>query len=100
MNSYSTSPESNYSIELITDTFILIIDTDEMGSVSVTNSAAETVEMLCNQLDIMNKKIIYRDTMNRYDELCHRDGTFTSYKALTDTQQNFYRNLLQDIDNA
>lgn len=47
------------------------------GTRSITNDAEAVVEFLVEQYG--NRPIIYRDTTGRWDQLCHRDGTFTHF---------------------
>lgn len=85
---------SSYSVLCETDTFILIKDNDEPGYSSVTNAAEYTIESLAEAYDLSNHRVIYQDTMQRFDELCHEDGKFTGIRPLTNSQQAFFAELL------
>lgn len=85
---------SSYSVILDTDTFILIKDNDDPDFASVTNAADYTVESLAQVYDLSNRRIVYQDTMGRFDELRHADGKFTGFRGLTVNQQEFYEQLL------
>lgn len=91
---------SSYSVITETDTFILIKDNDSDGFASVTTAAAYTIESLVEKYDLNNRRVLYLDSMNRFDELCHNNGKFTKFKALSTSQQLFYRDLLAKHESA
>lgn len=86
--------KSSFTVIRETDTFILIRDNDETENASVTNAADYTVECLAQRFDIASRRIVYQDTMCRFDELSHKDGKFNGFKPLTESQQKFYVDLL------
>lgn len=86
--------KSSFTVIRETDTFILIRDDDETEYASVTNAADYTVECLAQRFDIANRRIVYQDTMGRFDELSHKNGKFNGFKPLTESQQKFYVELL------
>ena len=86
--------KSSFTIICETDTFILIRDNDDPEYASVTNAAEFTVETLAQSFDLTNRRVLYLDTMQRFDELCHDDGKFTGFKALSQSQQQFFGALL------
>ncbi|MCP4261459.1 MAG: hypothetical protein GY774_28750 [Planctomycetes bacterium] len=88
--------KSSFTIICETDTFILIRDNDDPEYASVTNAAEFTVETLAQSFDLTNRRVLYLDTMQRFDELCHDDGKFTGFKALTQSQQQFFGDLLEN----
>lgn len=91
---------SSFTIICETDTFILIADNDDPEFGSVTNAADYTIESLAKKYDLSNRRVIYRDSMQRFDELCHEQDKFTGFKALTQSQQNFFGELMADHESA
>lgn len=85
---------SSYAVICETDTFILIKDNDDPNYASVTNAAKYTIESLTKTHDLTARRVIYQDSMQRFDELCHEDGAFTGFKPLTNSQQEFFKKLL------
>lgn len=83
LRSPAPSPRSSYRTVKVLDSpaggrpIVWIIDLDQNGARSVTNDA----ENVCAELHSRypNCRIIYRDTMGRWDELCHDSGRFTDY---------------------
>ncbi|QFT57151.1 hypothetical protein [Microbulbifer sp. THAF38] len=85
---------SSFTVLCETDTFILIRDKNDPDHASVTNAADYTVEWLAQRFEIANRRIVYQDTMGRFDELCHKRGKFDGFKPLTESQQRFFIDLL------
>jgi hypothetical protein len=85
---------SSYSVILDADRFILIKDNDDPDFASVTKSADYTVESLAEVYDLSNRRLVYMDTMGRFDELRHANGKFAGFRALTANQQEFFEQLL------
>jgi hypothetical protein len=56
---------------------ILFIEDLDDGGMSVTNAA----EHVCDLVHYLrgSLRIVYRDTMGRWDELVHQDGVFQRY---------------------
>lgn len=67
---------ASFTVTLVTDDIIFIVDNDD-GSKSVTNDA----EHVCYEIHQTwpGKRIVYRDTMGRWDELVHEKGTFVRF---------------------
>jgi hypothetical protein len=72
--------QSNYDIRAVSvpESIVWIVDRDDGGR-SVTNDA----ERVCNELNaaMPGYRIMYLDTMGRWDELVHECGVFKEYKA-------------------
>lgn len=68
---------ADFAIIKLDATAIWIADLDQ-GGVSITNDA----EGVCRRISAEwpNRRIYYRDTMDRWDELAHRDGVFLDFK--------------------
>ncbi|MEM6844645.1 MAG: hypothetical protein AAF632_20680 [Bacteroidota bacterium] len=86
--------QAEYIIIATTDHFVLIEDQDK--GASVTNDAKRVVAELHNTIEggITYRRVYYRDTEGRFDELKHQNGQFTGYAPCTESQQIFLQNLL------
>lgn len=71
----------------VTDTRILLLDLDQGRS--VTNDAANVIEHLQSTLPgaIGPRRVFYRDTSGRFDELVVKHGVFAGFKPCSDGQQ-------------
>lgn len=82
------------NIQKLTDSFVLIVDPDQGRS--MTNAAAE----ICRDLDssieggLAKRRIYYRDTMGRFDEMRHEQGEFKGFAPCSDHQQEFLAKLV------
>lgn len=79
----------------ITDTLILIADCDQ--GMSVTNDAEAVVTRINNDLaeGIGARRLFYRDTQGRYDELTALSGHFAGFRSCAPSQQQFLASLHQ-----
>lgn len=77
MQTTRTDRSARYSVVETTDDVVFIVDLDTGKHRSVTNDA----ELVVSEIAASNpgKRIVYRDTMQRWDELRHDGGTFTGY---------------------
>lgn len=93
MNDLRLMPE--YEIITVTDNFILIIDLNK-ESCSVTNGAEKVIEDLNKKVSkgIGKRKVYYRDSDNRFDELKVEYGKFVDFVPCTKEQQLFFANLV------
>jgi hypothetical protein len=84
-------PIASYTITAQNDLHVVIIDNDDDHErPSVTNSAAAVIADLnikCGGLG--TRRVFYRDTIRRYDELKHQGGVFTGFAACSAAQQEF-----------
>lgn len=80
---------SSYYVAEITDTRIIVVDRDEGGR-SVTNDAENVVRQLGDSIQggVGLRKIYYRDTDGRFDELVTEGGRFARFRPCTDGQQH------------
>lgn len=78
--------KASYSLLSISDTHIIIADNDE--SISITNNAESVVKELASNQGIRHKKIYYRDTDGRFDELVTHDDVFVGFKPCSPGQQD------------
>ena len=78
-----------FKIEIVTDTIIVLGDTD-FGP-SITNAARHVIDNLAQDLNggIGKRKVYYRDTTGRFDELHHENSQFTKFSPCTEQQQIF-----------
>lgn len=82
-----------YQIIRITDTLVLLKDLDQ--GATITNYPSETLNHLSQNRSIKGKRIFYRDTVGRYDEIVHDRGVFRCFRPGTPAQQSFFDALLQ-----
>lgn len=66
---------AKYAIDEVTERFIYLTDLDQ--GCSITNDAEQVVREVV--LKYGNKRILYFDTMENQDELCHNNGVFTHF---------------------
>ena len=68
-----------FSIPVINDEFVVLVDHDK--GASVTNDADNVIRWLGENLDngLGERKVYYRDTTGSYDELEHEKGVFVSF---------------------
>lgn len=67
---------ARYDFAAETSDYVFIIDRND-GARSVTNDAEAVVEEM--NKDFPGKRVIYRDTDGRWDELLHCNGKFISF---------------------
>ncbi len=85
---------AKYSLLLVNDLQVVIIDDDEPGRRSVTNSATEVLAELDERLNgLGSRRVFYRDTIGRFDEMLHENGRFVRIAPITVTQQEFFRSI-------
>ena len=70
-------PRASFSVAKLTDEIVFIVDRDD-GSLTITNDA-EAVAAWCHEL-YPGRRIIYQDTDDHWDELCHANGVFEGFK--------------------
>ena len=75
---------AKYSIKVANDMMVIVIDDDEEGSPSLTNSADAVIQDLNSKVGgLGSRRVYYRDSVGRFDELCHSSGVSVSYTHLT-----------------
>ena len=78
-----------FKIATVTDTLVLILDQD--GPRSVTNDAQGVIDRLAAELGGLGlRRIFYRDTMGRFDELKVEDGRFVGFAPCSPHQQEAF----------
>lgn len=68
---------SEFQVVEVSNDFVFLIDLN--GPRSVTNDAENVVNHINNIYP--NRRIVYRDSMNNWDELQHNNGEFTGFAA-------------------
>ena len=71
--------KSDYQVVNVTDDTVYLVDLN-WGRMSVTNDAENVVYEVYKRYG--NKRIVYRDSDGRWDELEHEHGTFTNFLLL------------------
>jgi len=73
---------ADYAVIKETEEFIFIEDTGgNHGSRTVTNDAPFVLKKLCDEYDLKNRRVFYKDTEGRIDEIVHKDGCFCAFAA-------------------
>lgn len=76
------------------DTFLLIVDLDQ--GKTVTNDASAVIQSLDRMTrdGLRNRRVYYRDTCGRFDELEHSQDRFTRILPCKDSQQRFLKSFV------
>ena len=86
--------QAKYSIKAVNDMMVIIFDDDEEGCPSVTNSAEAVIKDLNSKVGgLGSRRVYYRDSVGRFDELCHSSGVFTGFAACKPSQQEAFRDM-------
>ncbi len=73
-----------YSVSAVRDGFICLID-DNKGW-SITNAAEDVIaELVAAGYDLSRNRVIYRDTMGSWDELVVKNGQFSYFRSIHET---------------
>ena len=94
---YNNAPSrSSFDIVFIDDLLILLVDLN-IGK-SVTNDAYNVVKLLDKDIPggIKNRRVYYRDTGNRYDQILTYHGIFVGFAPCTSSQQVFFQKLASE----
>lgn len=70
---------ATYAVVANQERVFAIVDQDGGGR-SITNDADAVIREIADR--IVGKRLIYRDTDGRWDEICHLDGRFTGFKPV------------------
>ena len=95
MNHKFHENHAKFEIVKISDTFILLFD-QNAGGRSMTNDATWVIDRLRQTVPdgIGKRRVYYRDTMDRYDEMILDDqGRFLRFSPCTQDQQKFFKGL-------
>ena len=85
----------SFEILLCNKTMVILVDRDD--GPTVTNAPNEALEWLDLQLEggIKGRRVIYRDTANRFDEILHSKGRAKKFKSLSEESQSFYERVME-----
>nr|UHA81097.1 hypothetical protein pKpnC6_00129 [Klebsiella pneumoniae] len=85
---------ATFEVALQTDTHLVLIDLDQ--GASVTNDADAVIAWLAANLEggIGKRKVYYRDTDGRFDELKVNAGTFAGFAPCSEGQQTALAGML------
>jgi hypothetical protein len=85
-----------FEIAEVTDTRVVLLDADD--GCTITNDAAAAIAALqkCVPGGLKQRRIYYRDTCGRFDELLVRDGRFAGFRPCTEGQQTSLRRGFDD----
>lgn len=74
---------SVYSVQ-VRDGFICLVDEDKGRC--IRNAAEDVIaELIAAGYDLDNKRVIYRDTMGFWDELVVKNGQFSDFRPIRET---------------
>lgn len=80
---HTQDAKAHYNILDITNDAVFIEDIGHRVTRSITNDAEAVVYQLVNKHSIGNKRIVYKDSMNKWSELLHDGDQFTGYSPYT-----------------
>lgn len=88
-----------YRIACSTDLYIILVDNDD-GERSLTNSAPDVILDLQRRLSggIGMRRVFYRDSTRRYDQLLVEKGTFSGFAPCSQEQQHFFDKLITKLE--
>ena len=92
----NASPDSNFDIVFIDDISIILIGLDT--GKSITNNAYNIIKTLDSTIlpdGIKTRRVYYRDTMGRFDQIKTFKGIFTGFAPCTLAQQEFLKKLVE-----
>lgn len=92
---------ADYHVLMVSDLYILIADCKTPGKPSLTQSAAGVLMDLAEALSragasIGSRRVFYRDSVGRFDELLHSRGVFIGHSPIASSQQEFFKGLALD----
>ena len=79
---------SKFEIKIVNDLFILLVDLDK--GKSVTNDVRRVINVLKKVIPggIGVRKIYYKDSFGRFDQIKVKDGTFSGFAPCSKSQQS------------
>jgi len=90
----TTVTTSAFTIEELNDCYILIVDED-IGE-TITNDVENVIarlERYCQAIGkggIGDRRVYYRDTLGRYDEILVKNGAFSDFGPCSPYQQKWF----------
>ncbi len=87
---------AKYTVRVSNDMMLLITDDEAVGLPSITNSAAQVIADLSARTGgVGARRVYYRDSIGRFDELCHKNGVFERFAPCSPSQQEAFKELLR-----
>ena len=85
----------SFEILLCNKTMVILVDRND--GTTVTNAPNEALEWLDLQLEggMKGRRVVYRDTEGRFDEILHSKGKVKKFKNLSEESQAFYQRVMQ-----
>ena len=81
--------KASFSILQRDDTQVVLVDNDQGRS--ITNDAERVISIVDEMLDgLGQRRVYYRDTQGRFDELLHNNGRFMGFCPCSGNQQIFF----------
>ena len=96
---YNLSTKADFEIIAQCDTCLILVDLDAGGR-SLTNDAHRVIHELNHSLPggIGSRKVYYRDSMSRYDQLIVKNGEFKRFAPCSADQQLFLAKLTKETE--
>lgn len=90
----NSSSLAGYSVVMVSDLYVLISDNQHPGKETLTKSAKQVIADLERNIGKLGgRRLFYRDSVNRYDEILHKDGKLCGFAPGSAAQQDFFRNI-------
>lgn len=87
---------AKYSIKAVNDLMVIIYD--DKCSPSVSESADAVIKDLNTQVGGLGlRRVYYRDSVGRFDELSHSNGVFTGFAACKPSQQESFKQMTREL---
>lgn len=83
-----TASQASFQIVKKTDTIILLQDIGN-NSRTITNDDDKVINVLSQHFNLKNKRVFYKDSDGRFDELVHESNQFSGFSPCSSTQQDF-----------
>lgn len=85
---------ANYTIKVVNDLMVIVFDDDEVDLPTITNSAEAVIKDLNTRVGgLGSRRVFYRDSVGRFDELCHSNGDFKGFAACKPSQQEAFKEM-------
>lgn len=85
---------AQYTILLQNDLMVILADDLVADLPSVTDTANDVIQDLVTRTGgLGSRRVFYRDSVGRFDEIRHSDGQFTKFAPCTPGQQNSFRDM-------
>lgn len=87
---------AKYTVRVNNDLMLLITDDEAAGLPSITNSAAQVLaDLEARTGGVGARRVYYRDSIGRFDEIRHKRGVFEKFAPCSPSQQEAFRDLLR-----